>query len=381
MAKRKSKKAQATRVFASVEVGNGMAVIYAIREGDPRVYVYSCPSLRATATGDQLVGGIDQMKLETVYWNNQVYGVGDDVIDFGLKAGERQIGVARYGDDLEEFFTAYLLVKSGAVQNGDVVDVSVFAPPGMFNEVYDQMTEAYAGTREIQIGDGDPVYFVYNNCVVLPEGYASALCFIFLLDGTPAFNDVLDGRVAFIDAGFHTLDKGHFVDGIINPEDLGNATVENGGVKNHILMPILKVLHAKYPDSKRFLTMNHIDKVIRHGSVTDDWRIFVGRQGTRSSDGMVSIKTLVVESRNTYADWIANVVIDSELDGLAGYKSAIVTGGGMYGVYDELQRQYEARTGVKYFVSPSKVTAKVGKSKVKFEDLNVAGGLIFLQAD
>lgn len=367
----------ATHILASAEVGNGMA--YVVAKRGKTFKSFNVPSFRAKTSGATMGKGMEhaESKIETAKWNGILWAVGDDTIKHRLKGVERHMGDARYGGDLEQFFTAYGLVKSEAVKNGDVVDLVVFVPPGLYRNLSAHMVKAYKGERTIQINRGKPVTFSYNRVIVLPEGYASALCYTHKIDGTPAGNDLLNGDIVFIDAGLKTLDKGHLINGVINPDDLGNATNSEGGALYHVLEPIVNVLKRKFPSCESFMNEFFVDRAIRHGAVTGDYRIKVGVDAN-TSDNHVDFKDLLDSVNRTYADWIADQ-IDSAYNSFAGYDRAIATGGGMYGAFPFLDKMYTHGNGFHHFYSPKDVVAKINKQRVGYECQNGAGGLIFLQ--
>lgn len=366
------------RHLIGVDSGNGFGNAVAKNLKNGRVTTAAAASMRAIATGASLGASMadNEALIETVRWFGQLYAVGDDVLKYKLDGFERHLGRNRAGNDLQDMITAYLCVKCG-VRSGDQVEIAVFSPPGLFADSYAALAQTFKGERTIQIGKSKPVTFSYDRAIVLPEGFASALCYLYNTDGTPVESDALEGNCAFIDSGYHTLDVGHLVDGLFNPNDLAFMTFEKGGVRKHILEPILLALRKRYAHATA-IQPDEIDRVIRRGQVTGDYLVFVG-PGAKRDDGYISIEPLVKSARRAYADWIANHVIDDRLDGLVGFNHVYCVGGGMYGVADHLADHYRTQSGYSPFLSQDQIVARIGRSRVAPENMNAVAGLIYLQ--
>ena len=119
--------------IASVDAGNGgVNAVLAKKNGGYKSFYE--PSVRAAATG----GGLDlanARNLEYTYidWNGHRYVTGDDVLRVTRRALERHMGANRYGNEFHQFLVALALSKLG-VKEG-TVDLTVFAPPGLFSQL------------------------------------------------------------------------------------------------------------------------------------------------------------------------------------------------------------------------------------------------------
>lgn len=348
--------------IASIDAGNGGIKAVLAKSGGGYKSHYE-PSVRAAATGDSLdLGKAWELQYDYADWNGYRYVTGDDVIRITRRSLERHMGSNRYGNEFHQFLVALALAKLG-VKDGEV-DLTLFAPPGLYNElkpvIQKRFTEA-RGEVEIQLkGDRQPRKWCYKDVHVWPEGIGAAACFV--LDDTGAFvaSDVLAGDCAVLDIGAHTLDALLLTNGNFNPESLQHATWEEGGVHVHIREPILRAI-KKQGDDFANLTVDDIDQVIRLGAVSGDYSL-------RVAGLEADLKPLLDKYRERYAEWIANNIGDGIFNQFRGIKSVIMVGGAQL-VEDHLTKWYKDKILDR---KKHKTTAKLHPI-----DMNAVGGLRF----
>jgi hypothetical protein len=283
------------------------------------------------------------------------------------------MGVNRYGDEFHQFLVANALTRMG-VKNG-TVDLTLFAPPGLFATVKDEMVHRFMehnGVVRIKLSsDRKPREWQYTNINVWPEGMGAAMCFAVDDTGTIVNDNLLRGDTVILDVGAFTLDALKLIDGDFNPESLEHATWQNAGVNTHVREPLLRMLHKRDNDFK-VLTVDDMDAVIRRGYMEGDFTL-------RVADKEIDLASVVEGYSERYADWIANNIIDGVFDGFRGIKVAMLVGGGAGMVADKIQYLYGT-------YDPSKPN-KGGKvlnpkkheltKKVHPVDMNAVGGLRF----
>ena len=351
--------------IVSVDAGNGgvNAVLAKSNGGYKSFYE---PSVRASATGagldlsDSRLQGLTR-DFTYIDWNGHRYVTGDDVLTISRKALEHHMGANRYGNEFHQFLVAVALAKLG-VKEGNV-DLTVFAPPGLFSELKPHIKKRFTeggGKVTIQIsGDKKPRHWHYEYVNVIPEGIGAAACFALNEHGDPVHAPALDDEVVLLDLGAHTLDALKFINGNFNSESLDHATWEAGGVHIHIREPILRTI-KKQGDDFANLTVDDVDRVIRAGSVSDDYTL-------RVAGYEIDLKATLDKYRERYAEWIANNIGDGVFDGFRGVKSVILVGGGASLVEDHLKKWY----GDKILDRKKFDTTK----KLHPVDMNAVGGL------
>ena len=344
----------------SVDPGNGgvNAVMARAKGGYKSVYF---PSVRAAATGDSLGLG-KQLELDYLYvdWYGHRYVIGDDVIRVTRRHMERHSGPNRYGNELHQFLIAVAVAQLG-VKKG-TVDLTLFAPPGMYGDVKAVMLERINKSRQVEIclkGDRTPRQWEYENITIWPEGIGAAACFVLDDSGKPNRSDVLAGETVILDLGAYTLDALHMTNGSFNPEDLQHSTFENGGVWVHVIEPVLRTVKKQGSDFE-LLSADDIDRVLRLGLVSDDYTLTVAGQET-------DLKLLFEKHCQRYAEWVANNIIDNQFAGLRGIKSAILVGGGALLVESHLRGWYSDK------ILDRKTHPTT--SKIHPVDFNAVGGL------
>jgi hypothetical protein len=348
---------------ASVDAGNGGTnAILAQPKGYKSFYE---PSVRAAATGESLgLGKGWEMEYDYVDWGGHRYVTGDDVIRVSRRQLERHIGANRYGNEFHQMLVAHALARLG-VKSG-TVDLTLFAPPGLFNDLKVFVKERFGqrgGRVEISLkGDKKPRKFQYEQITLWPEGLGAAACFVLDEKGELSPSDVLSGEVVVLDLGAHTLDAIQLSNGNFNAESLQHATWEAGGVHVHIREPILRAVKKQLGDDAANLTVDDIDRVIRLGSVSNDYTLTVAGLDA-------DLKPLIDRYCERYAEWVSNNIADGVFDGFRGIKSVILVGGGAGLVEPYLSKQ--TWYGSKILDRKSHKTTK----DVHPVDMNAVGGL------
>ena len=345
----------------SCDPGNGGTNVVLARDNGRHKSVYF-PSVRAAATGASLGLGKDlELDYQYVDWYGHRYVVGDDVLRVTKRHLERHTGINRYGNELYQFLVAVAVGELG-VKEGSV-DLTLFAPPGMYLSAKADMLERFNKDGEevtIQFKkDRKPRTWRYENITVWPEGIGAAACFILDDEGQLVESDVLEGEVLVLDMGAYTLDALKMVNGNFNPEELEHATFENGGIIVHILEPILRTL-KRMGDDFTLLSIEDAERVLRLGLISGDYSLTVAGQE-------VDVEPLVNKYRERYAEWIANNILDGVFSGLRGIKSMILVGGGALIVEDFMTQWY----GEKVLNRKKHPTTK----KIFPVDFNAIGGL------
>lgn len=346
-----------THVVA-VDAGNGGVNALLHRSRGKPVQHYE-PSIRAAATGASLGVGEFEMDYSYVDWNGARYVTGDDALKVARRNITRHLGRFRYGDEFHRFLVAVAIARLG-IKSGDV-NLTLFAPPGVFADVRDRIKEGFKDDVEIMLkGDKSPRQWRYSNVNVWPEGLAASLCFVLDDNGQQVGGDVLAGDVLILDSGVYTLDAVALHNGNFNPETLDSATFENFGIDRQVRQPLLHYLKEEVPEFVG-LTVDDIDRVLRNGFVSGDF--------TLSHAGKsVDIAPLIEDYRLRFAQDIANAVIDSRFDQLADYRALIVVGGGAALIEDHLRKMY----------GPEKVLDRrkhASTKKLHPVDMNAIGGL------
>jgi len=321
-------------VLISVDAGNGGTnAVLANKKSIKSIYF---PSVRASATGDSLgLGSQFELEYEYIDWGTHRYVVGDDVLRISRRGIERHQGAFRYGDEFHQFLVAVAVGQLGIKQ--DTVDLTLFAPPGMYTEAKESIQERFlenGGNVALKFkSDKSPRKWKYESVSVYPEGIGAAACFVIDANGNAiADSKVLSGETVILDIGMYTLDALQMSDGNFNPESLSTATWEGQGIKAHILDPILRKVKKQGEDFD-LLTIDDIDAVLRQGIQTDNYTLHVA--------GMeMDLTKLVDKSVERYAGWISNNIVDGVFNGLRGIKSAIVVGGGAVMVEKYLSQWY-----------------------------------------
>jgi hypothetical protein len=323
--------------IVSVDAGNGGTnAVLAEETGYKRIYF---PSVRAAASGDTLgLGKQFELEYEYVDWGGHRYVVGDDVTRVSRRGIERHQGAFRYGDEFHEFLVTVALGRLG-IDNGEV-DLTLFAPPGMYTNAKEAIETRFGrnnGVSGIKFkSDAAPRQWHYKSITVWPEGIGAAACFVIDDEGMMhEDNDVLSGETVILDMGMHTLDALQMSNGNFNPESLATATWENGGLRIHILEPILRQVR-KADEDFGLLTLDDIDATIRNGILHNDHKL-------RVAGKELDLKSAIDKYSERYAEWVANNIVDGVFNGLRGFKSVIIVGGGAVLTAPYLSKWYQEK--------------------------------------
>lgn len=350
----------------SVDVGNGFT--NAVRIKGKGYENIGFPSVRASVSGDSLgLGEQFELDINYVQWgNNFRYVVGDDVFK-SRRAVERHQGSFRYGNEHWLFLLSVALGKL-LPKKGGAVDLTVFAPPSMFNDakrdIAERLNKAGNAVSIKFKGDKSPRVFSIEQLTVHPEGLGAVAAFALDNKGNPVEAGILSGETVVIDMGMYTLDGLRISNGQFNPESLSSATWENQGIKAHILDFVLRKVKQQGEDFD-LLTTDDIDYVLRQGLNTGDYTLVSG--GSK-----VNIKPAIDAYAQRYADWISNNIIDGVFEGLRGIKSLILVGGGATLVIQYLENYYPDKI---LSVSNYPHVAKISPT-----ELNTVGGIRLAQA-
>lgn len=345
----------------SVDCGNGGTNAVLQTKNGPRVFY--TPSVRASVTGDSL--GLDksmEMAVDYAEWAGVRYAVGDEVLKLFEPGIERHMGQDRYGNEFQRFLVAYSLAKLG-VPNGAKVDLTLFAPPGFFKDVRPLMLEAFGDKHkkaQIQLkGDAKLRKYEYKSVTIWPEGIGAVAGFAFDADGKPVNSDWLSGQLLVLDLGALTADAVLINNGIFNPEQLGHTTFAHGGIMRHVLEPIVRDLHKMGPDYQT-ITTDHVDLALRRGNALGgDYYVEVLGQG-------IPIGKLLEKHAASYGHWIANNIIATRYNRLAGIKALIVVGGGETIIGNLL---------IQWFGDKVWTAKRYPGEKISPVDMNAIGGL------
>ena len=317
----------------SVDAGNGgVNAIRALKKSHKSVYF---PSVRAAATGDTLgLGEQFELQYDYVDWSGHRYVVGDDVIRLGKRNAERHQGAWRYGDEFHQFLVAVAVGQLG-VKKG-TVDLTLFAPPGMYVEAKEAMQKRFKehdGYIAIGFkGEKSPRKWQYTSVTVWPEGIGAAACFALDDRGGLVENDTLKGRVVVLDIGMYTLDALRLIDGNFDVNSLEQATIEHGGLKQHLHEPVLRFL-KKRDDDFSLATIDTVDMALRRGLNTGDYTLTAGNK-------QVDMQPLIDKYRERHAEWIANNIIDGMFDSLRDVSKLILVGGGAVLIQEYMRKWY-----------------------------------------
>lgn len=342
--------------LASVDAGSG-GVNAVILTGRKRTTFYM-PSCRAPVTGETLGSDVDEIAYQYADWYGNRYVFGDDTLKITRSRIEHHIGANRYGNEFHQFLIAVALAKMG-VKSG-TVDLTVFAPPGIYRQARGHLLKLKGKTVTIQLrGDKKPREWAYENVAVVPEGIGAAACFVLDEKGQPSNGDFLAGDVMIGDSGVWTLDTILMHNGIFNPETLQHATWQGDGLDTWIRKPLLATVSRISADFA-VCTVDDIDLLMRQWVETDEAVLKIAGKEADMTKAIAKLGT-------RYAEYISNNILDAQYNGLAGIRGLLMIGGGAFFVTKALQEFY-----------PDKVVdfEQYGLSPVV---VNVEGGLRLAQ--
>jgi hypothetical protein len=346
-----------TPQIAASDTGNGN-VNAMLAKGQKSI---TFPSIRTRVTSKELqIGKGYELDYTWCEWEGNRYAVGDDALTLNRQGIDRHMGAARYGGEHHRFLTAYALARLG-VKSG-VVDLTLTLPPAMLNEMQKPFVEAYTKQPVVITlkGDKKAREWRYENVNVWPEGFAAVGCFMFDATGAKsALAAKLAGDVVLLDCGAYTANVFRLHNGMFNPADLPFASIQNGGGNPHIRLPLLEWVQGGGGDLTA-VTVDDIDRVIRLGSVSGDYKLSFGRSE-------VDLKPMLDYQSNQYADWLANNALDTRFDGLRDIGAILVIGGNAPQVLPFLKQWYPEKV-IEY-------TKWREFARLHPADLNVAGSI------
>lgn len=322
-----------TPQIAASDTGNGN-VNAMLAKGKKTI---SFPSIRARVTSKALdIGKGYELDYTWADWNDNRYAVGDDALILNRQGIDRHMGAARYGGEAHRFLTAYALARLG-IKSG-AVDLTLTLPPGLLNELKPAMIEAYTAqpVRITLKGDKKAREWRYESVTVWPEGFAAVGCFMFDGSGTKSATAAkLAGDVVLLDCGAYTANVFRLHNGTFNPADLPFASIPNGGGHTHIRLPLLEWVQNAGGDLTG-ATVDDVDKAIRLGSVSSDYRMTFG-------GAEVDLKPMLDYLGKQYTDWLANNALDTRFDALREINNILVVGGNAPMVIEHLKAWYPGK--------------------------------------
>src|SRR5690606_30696198 len=215
------------------------------------------------------------------------------------------------------------------------VNLTLFAPPGMYKEARKTIKRRFEGkTFDLTSRHGKRRHTWEIVAVnVVPEGVGAAAVLAFDNYGQPIDTDLLAGRVAFIDVGAYTTDVLVLKNGALNPEAIGPATLENEGLLTHVINPILAEIHAQAPDLS-YVSADHIDMLLQNSA--RDRKLVTGGYE-------IDLKDDIERRFELFASWLANTVIDTQLNGLTDFNRVFLVGGGGQMIGKYIRKWYKAK--------------------------------------
>ena len=294
----------------------------------------SFASIRTRITSQTLgLGQGHELDFTSAQWHGDTYAVGDDALILNRQGIDRHMGVNRYGGEHHQFLSAYALARLG-IKSGSV-DITLLCPPALFNELKPQMIKAYSAQGvEISLkGDKKPREWSYSNVSILPEGYAAIGCLMLDSSGNKSpLAAKLAGDVVMLDVGAYTANVFRLHNGALNPADLPQSSIANGGGNTHIRLPLLEWVHGAGGDLTA-VTLDDIDRVLRLASASGDYQLHFG-------GASIDLAPMLEHLSKQYADWLANNALDTRYDGLKDINGLLVVGGNAAYIMPHLQTWY-----------------------------------------
>lgn len=347
--------------IASVDAGNG-GINAASRKGDG-----TCHASHFSASGRVEISPEEfddpQLKkmmhrVDLYKWKGRTYAYGDDVAYFRRHTIERNSGNLRYGEDAHQMYVAASLANMGV--HGDV-DVTLFLPPGKYNDQKETLIKAFHGqTHFIEVSTAEGVEYEavikYKNVRVLPEGIGVVFCNRYDQNGKPddSLLNYLSGEVVFNDIGKYTSDVVVVNNGKFDPTAI--RTYDDFGMNSQVIMPIHEALGKQNKDWK-YILPEEIDFAIREGTYS-----FMSPSGQ-----VVKFAKLYEKQMKSFADIYATEIIQKQYRGYEGMAGGIYIGGGSKGI-----RSYHAERYRTKVFSPEAI------GNVDETEVNAIGGLRFV---
>ena len=293
----------------------------------------SFPSIRARITSKTLgLGKGHELDFTSVVWHGDTYAVGDDALLVNRQGIDKHMGVNRYGGEHHQFLTAYALARLG-IKSGNI-DLTLLCPPAMYNDLRQVMIDNYTaqGVEITLKGDKKPRQWTYESVNVLPEGYAAIGCLMLDSSGNKsALASKLAGDVLLLDTGAYTTNTFRLHNGALNPADLPQSSIKNGGSDAHIRKPMMEWVQSAGGDLTA-VTLDDIDRVLRLASASGDYTLQFG-------SASIDLKPELDYLSKQYADWLANQ-LDTRFDGLKDLNGLLVVGGNALYIMPHLQAWY-----------------------------------------
>lgn len=299
-----------------IDSGNGFNNAVLLSNGKTKSLNF--PSFRAKVTGEsvQLPGGLNVVDFTWDEWNGTRFVVGDMAMI--LNAGDIEVhhGKTRIGNEFQHFMAAHAGAMLG-IKDG-IVDLTIFVPPGQFNEYKQHIIDMYEG-KPVEItlkGDKRPRCWKWGKVTVRPEGATAVACLLLDSDGQPQDADLVKGRLLVLDGGMHTFDVVEVVNGALNVNGFDTASYENAGLYYHIHRHLLQT----YKKRHSYLTIGHIDAAIRNGIGGGGYILDPENLG-------INIEENVQALAYNYANWLTNNILDTNYGRLEPYRRVLLVGG------------------------------------------------------
>lgn len=361
------------RLIASVDAGNGGTNAILWHNGQQFGPIYF-PSIRMEVTGDSLGFG-NELSIDYVDYKGSRYAVGDDVLLFNNpNITAHRGGENRYGDETQQFLVDTAIAGLGVTAG--VVQLILFAPPGVYSEVKDRLAGAFEG-REVEIqlkDDSGPRRWRYKDVKVLPEGLGALMAFGFTDEGENAFTTVLDGRNLLLDVGLYTVDAVEILNGQVISENKQEMSFRDDGIFKQVLQPVLRYAKTHGGRDFRDLTAADVDHSLRAGLVGYDRRsmsIEKCRFSVRRANKTLDLTDEFQAAFQRLATWLHSV-IDSSFNELAGYSGLFLIGGGADLVREYIRTKYPDRLWDHATIDHI--------ANVEPWDMNIVGGLRYALA-
>lgn len=364
--------------FISTDAGNGWTAVY--RLVGNRVKIHGIPHARARVTGTLLKTDLGtQHIVEYADFQGQRYGYGDGIWNLtDAPIDLHQNSARRYGGAMHIFFNlvniAALDVKSGAE-----LTLIVPTPPGILNQVKEQIQEAFMtgehgdGLWTIQLRtDKTPRRYRFARVIVVPEGAGAYAAYRFGMDGYSVplpgadGDDLLAGRVVVVDLGAGTGDTYTIFNGNVAPDQIAHATDDRAGVIHNLLQPLLNDIVESVPQTRHYTTA-HVDAILR---------AYIAAPTPETATARISGKTInlerqILDATRRYAEWVAANKIDPLF--ARGVDAVLMAGGGWMYIHKMLRLWYPDRL----LFSPEQFKHT---KPIAFYDLNGVGQLALAAA-
>lgn len=317
----------------TVNAGNlGTNAAIASRTGIKTTYF---PSIRSRAT-DYTLGLDNELNREFVRWNNRLYYFGEEVL-IGLEARktlDTHTGPQRYGSEMYTFLVDVAVARLGITECE--IDLILFAPPGLYNEVKPRIVAAFSGansTRSLQFkSDPAPRQWKVRKTIVYPEGLHIGSAMFLDDEGLRVKTNLMKGNFALLDGGGYTFDRYIFVNGRVDNDMLKDATKRNAGIITHILKPALDAVHRLGGELKN-ATLYDIDLVMRNGLLTGDFTLTIGSTST-------NLQPVMLELFEGFAEYVGRNICDADFNAFEEFSGFAVIGGAYYIIADALNDAY-----------------------------------------